>query len=321
MKILITGITGLLGSYLAKEFVTMGELHGLSRKGSAQHLLKDISHLIHWHEGDINDYQSLEDAFEGMDLIVHAAGLVSYDPKDKGKLIEVNVGGTANVVNVMLQKGIKDLLHISSVAALGRVPGISVVDENHKWVTSSLNSPYGISKYLGELEVWRGIQEGLRAMIFNPSVLLGRMEDRRSSTAIYDYVLQGNKFYPLGSVNYLDIRDACKMILLLYQKDRWNERFILNRESIAYKDFFGLMASAFDKPPPNKALPSILVDLAVISSRVLNTFNRSFMPLNRQIAHNAQQRITFDNKKVRKLLDFEFIPLESTFAWAVGNSI
>src|SRR5690606_20985890 len=104
MKILVTGITGLLGSYLAKEFAPLGELHGLKRKDSSLDLLGDLSHRIFWHEGDVNDFLSLEEAFEGMDLIIHAAGLISYDPKDKEKLIRVNVDGTANVVNVMLQK-------------------------------------------------------------------------------------------------------------------------------------------------------------------------------------------------------------------------
>src|SRR5690606_25450195 len=148
MKILVTGITGLLGSYLAKEFASLGELHGLKRKGSCPNLLGDLGDRIIWHEGDINDYASLEDAFEGIDMVIHAAGLISYDPSDRAKLIRINVDGTANVVNVMLQKGIRKLLYISSVAALGRSPEVSYIDENFKWVASPLNTPYGTSKYL-----------------------------------------------------------------------------------------------------------------------------------------------------------------------------
>src|SRR5690606_13242616 len=213
MKILLTGITGLLGSYLAREFAKLGELHGLKRRGSKLDLLGGLAESINWHEGDINDYQFLEEIFDGMDLIVHSAGLVSYDSKDKEKLITVNVEGTANVVNVMLQKNLKKLIYISSVAALGRVSGISYVDENTKWTPSPLNTPYGISKYLGELEVWRGAQEGLDVMVFNPAVLLGKVTDQRSSTAIYDYVLAEDRFYPQGNINYVDVRDAAKMVL------------------------------------------------------------------------------------------------------------
>src|SRR5690606_38359872 len=99
-------------------------------------------------------------------------------------LNEVNVEGTANVVNVMLQKKINKLVYISSVAALARSAEALVIDENEKWTSSPLNTPYGISKYLAELEVWRGAQEGLEVMIFNPSVLMRKITDKRRSAAI-----------------------------------------------------------------------------------------------------------------------------------------
>lgn len=150
MKILITGITGLFGSYLAREFGAIGEIHGLKRPTSNTDILSDIHGQITWHEGDINDYQSLQRAFEGMDLIIHAAGLVSFSQKDKNQLLRVNYEGTTNVVNVMLELGIQRLVHVSSVAALGRTPEQHVVNENHKWVDSPWNTPYAISKYPGD---------------------------------------------------------------------------------------------------------------------------------------------------------------------------
>src|SRR5690606_39001855 len=131
------------GSNLARELVQKAEVHGLKRKGSNVDLLRDLAGKITWHQGDINDYQSLEEAFLDMDLVVHAGGLVSYDPKDKGNLIKVNVEGTTNVVNVMLQMGLKKLIHISSVSALGHGPDFSIIDENHKWVSSPFSTPYG----------------------------------------------------------------------------------------------------------------------------------------------------------------------------------
>jgi nucleoside-diphosphate-sugar epimerase len=321
MKILMTGITGLLGSYLAREFIHIGELHGLKRKESKPDLLGGLTDNIIWHEGDINDYQSLEEMFKDIDLVVHVAGLVSYDAKDKNRLIEVNAEGTTNVVNVMLEKGIKKLLYISSVAALGRSPGISVVDENNKWIGSPLNSHYAISKYLGELEVWRGAQEGLQVMIFNPSLLLGRISDQRSSTQIYHYVLQENRYYPLGNVNYLDVRDAAKMVLQIYQKEHWNERFILNKESISYRSFFEKLAVAFKKKPPRTPVSDNMLELVLIWIKIRRIFSVKKIPLNTQTAKLSQQKITFDNRKSTSLLDFEYTPLESTLAWALGNSI
>lgn len=321
MKILVTGITGLLGSYLAREFCRLGELHGLRRKESRMDLLGELAQEIKWHEGDINDYSSLEDACEGIDLIVHSAGCVSYDPKDREKLIRVNVEGTSNIVNVMLHKKLKKLLYVSSVAALGRVHDISLVDETFKWTTSPLNTPYGISKYLGELEVWRGAQEGLEVMVFNPSVLLGRISDQRSSTAIYNYVLEENKYYPLGSINYIDIRDAAKMMLQLYHSGQWNNRYIINKESIPYQTFFEMAADAFRKKAPSKPASGLMVKVAVAGASVGNLFKKRKSPLTLQTARISQQAITFDNSKANHTIHFTYTPLESTLAWAAGNSI
>jgi dihydroflavonol-4-reductase len=319
MKILVTGITGLLGSYLAKEFASLGELHGLKRKGSCPNLLGDLGDRIIWHEGDINDYASLEDAFEGIDMVIHAAGLISYDPSDRAKLIRINVDGTANVVNVMLQKGIRKLLYISSVAALGRSPEVSYIDENFKWVASPLNTPYGTSKYLGELEVWRAAQEGLDVMVFNPSVLLGRISDQRSSTAIYDYVLGENKYYPLGSINYIDVRDAAKLVLRLCEEGDWNNRYVLNKESLPYRSFFQKMGEAFQKKPPTVPVSSWMMNVALVGLRMANVFKKRKMPVNAQTMKLSQQSITFVNKKATEATKFVYTPLEATFAWAAGN--
>jgi dihydroflavonol-4-reductase len=319
MKILVTGITGLFGSYLAREFLNLGELHGLRRKSSQLNLLADLSDHIVWHEGDINDYDSLEETFDKMDLIVHAAGLVSYDYKDIDRLNEVNVEGTANVVNAMLQKKIKNLVYISSVAALGRSAETLVIDEKHKWTSSPLNTPYGISKYLAELEVWRGAQEGLKVMIFNPSVLLAKITDQRSSAAIYQYVLQENRYYPLGSINYLDVRDAAQLIAQIYQKNRWNERFILSNEAIPYQTFFQTMAGVLQKKAPHIPVRGWMLNLAFIWLGLTRAFNRKKIPFNQQTAKLAQATIVYDNQKATELTGFKYTSLESTFAWARGT--
>ncbi|HSI78966.1 MAG TPA: NAD-dependent epimerase/dehydratase family protein [Lunatimonas sp.] len=319
MKILITGITGLLGSYLARELQGAGEIHGLRRESSTFELLGDLENQIQWHIGDIMDYESVEAAFEGMDLIIHSAGLVSFSSKDSEKLLAVNTQGTANVVNVMLDKGIRRLAFISSVAALGRDAEVSVINENYKWVTSVLNTPYGISKHMAELEVWRGSQEGLEVMVFNPSIILGKVKDDRSSAAIYQYVLQENDYYPLGSINYIDIRDTVQLIRSLMDKAPWNERYILNAETISYRQFFEQMATVFQKKAPHKKLSAGILNLALVWTKIVNLFRKNPLPLNRQTAQVSQLDISFDNGKVQCILKHNYIPLQETLAWAIRN--
>lgn len=319
MKILITGITGLLGSYLAKELQGLGEIHGLRRTNSSSRLLGGFEKNIHWHTGDITDYQSLEEAFENMDLVIHSAALVSFSSKDSEKLLAVNTKGTTNVVNVMLDKGIKRLVFISSVAALGRDVELSVITENYKWVSSDLNTPYGISKHMAELEVWRGCQEGLEVMVFNPSIILSKVSDERSSSSIYQYVIQENKYYPQGSINYIDVRDTVRLIRTLMEKAPWNERYILNAATILYQRFFEQMAVQFHKKAPNRRLSDRLLNLALLWSKLTNAFRKDPLPLTRQTARAAQLNITFDNSKVQSILKHNYIPLGETLAWAIRN--
>lgn len=316
MKIFITGITGLLGSYVAKEFASFGEIHGFKRKSSSTRLLDGVNFPIHWHEGTLSDVDSIDEAIQGMDLVIHCAGKVSFFPGDEEELFEVNVKGTSNLVNSMLYSGVKKLIHVSSVSALGRNPELKVIDEDHKWVESPMNTKYGISKYLGELEAWRGEQEGLELIVVNPSILLGKISDDRSSTSIYSHVLGNSNYYPIGSINYLDVRDASKIIRELFEKSCWGDRYILNKESIKFQEFFEKMAIAFEKKIPNKAVSDSLLKLGLFFLSFGRMVGLSKNPLNKQTAMISQQDITFKNDKVKKQLDFKYTPIEDTFLWA-----
>ncbi|AFL83555.1 nucleoside-diphosphate-sugar epimerase [Belliella baltica DSM 15883] len=317
MKILITGASGLVGSYIAKRFFALGEIHALKRPQSDDSLLQDKR--VKWIEGDINDYQSLEAAFEGMDMIIHVAGLVSYLDKDKKALMDVNLIGTANVVNVMLQKNIKKLIHISSVAALGRTPEAFTVTESQKWTESPLNSPYAISKYLGELEVWRAAQEGLDVIVVYPSVVLGRITDDRTSTKIYDYVLKENSYYPAGIINYVDVRDVAEAVAQCYIKETWGMRYIINAGSIPYKQFFEKLGKAFGKKPPTKPISNGMLKIVLAASWLGRLLGLSKIPISPQSAKLAQLKFSMSNERIKKELNFEFKTLEETISWAKEN--
>ncbi|WP_425636555.1 NAD-dependent epimerase/dehydratase family protein [Algoriphagus yeomjeoni] len=316
MKILITGITGLFGSYLAKEFASLGEIHGVRRASSSTRLLDGVQFPITWHEGKLSDIESLEEAMAGMDLVIHAAGKVSFDAGEKDSLYRINMTGTTNVVNAMLNTGVKKLVHVSSVAAIGRSPELTQLDENFKWVETPLNTDYGVSKYLAELEAWRGEQEGIDLIVVNPSILLGKISDDRSSTDIYHYVIDENSYYPKGDLNYIDVRDAAHQVRVLVDKEVWGQRFILNKESISYKEFFEKMALAFGKKAPSTAVSPTMLKVAVIFNTIFRKLGLSKSPLNKKTAMISQQKVFFDNSKVNKVIGTPYHSLEDTFEWS-----
>ncbi len=218
MQILITGATGLVGSATARRFLADGHsVSVLHRPDSDRSLLQDVEDRIQWIEGDILDVLSLEKALENVEYVVHAAAVVSFVPRDEAAMVKVNVEGTANVVNACLKRGIRKLCHVSSVAALGRPHPRTieqdkpvVIDETQRWEDSPNNSAYAKTKYLAELEVWRGISEGLPAVIVNPSLILGEGDWQKSSTQLFKYVYDGKPFYTEGTVNYVDVQGYCR---------------------------------------------------------------------------------------------------------------
>lgn len=319
MKILITGATGLFGSYLSKKFMGEGEILALKREHRSKGLLENSDSGITWVEGDILDPLSLEEAMEKVDLVIHAAGMVSFNPGDESKLMKINVDGTANVVNAMLAKGVNKLIHVSSVSALGRTAEAQVSDENTPWIESTLNTPYAISKYQAELEVWRGVQEGLEAIVILPSIILGKVSDDRSSTQIYHYVLEESKYYPAGTVNFIDIRDAVEITHQLFKKNLWGEKFILNNSAVLYKDFFETMAKVFEKKAPAKKVSPFQIKLAIFFIGIGRLLGLSKNPLNKQTAMLAQLSITMDNRKVTEAIKFRYHSLEDSFRWAKSN--
>lgn len=316
MNILITGITGYFGSQLALEFSQLGKIFGLKRSSSNLDLLNNSHFSIEWREGDISDMDSLLLALKDIDLVIHAAGLVSFNQNDERNLYMINSQGTANVVNAMLSSGVKKLVHVSSVAAIGRSNEINVYDEMFKWVDSPLNTDYALSKYWAELEVWRGEQEGLDILIINPSVLLGKASYGKSSSSIYQLANGRNVFFPKGNLNFIDIRDAAKITKQLVQKNAWGERFILNKESKPYREFFDEAGKIFGTKAPKIPLSNWIIRVFFPFIRLFNLLGISGSMINKKAALSAQRRIYYSNAKVNALLKFDYRSLEETLNWA-----
>ena len=183
--IVVTGGTGLVGAHLLYDLCKKHEhVRALKRQNSDlkqvkktffyySHDAENLFQKIEWVNADVTDYFSLEDAFKDAKQVYHVAAMVSFHEKDNRKMMEINVKGTANVVNAALHHKIEKLCYVSSIAALGRPDANELATEETPWKDSDKSTAYSISKYKAELEVWRGIEEGLNAVIVNPSVILG----------------------------------------------------------------------------------------------------------------------------------------------------
>jgi len=311
--IAITGANGLLGSYIVRKLINQNEpFVAIKRKGSDISLLSDVNESITWLDADILDTVALTDAFKEATHVIHTAAVVSFNPRRANQVMDINVEGTRNVVNVCLALGIKRLVHVSSVAALGRQKGQAFIDENNKWVEASTNSTYAKSKYFAELEVFRGQEEGLSSVIINPSLILAGANWNISSAQLFKYVWEQKPFYIGGFVNYIDVQDLVEITYTLLRSDISGERFIASAGKISYKDFFGMIAKEFNKKAPSIELGKTFLKVGAFLEGVISGITGGEPRLTPETARLAGSDFLFQNKKLTNTLKFEFQPIEKT---------
>jgi dihydroflavonol-4-reductase len=322
--IFITGANGLLGSFIARSFILNGEesVVALKRANSDLSHLEGFNDKIQWVEGDILDMVLLEKQTIGVKAIIHCAGKVSFDKHDKEELYQVNVEGTKNIVNACLKNGIPNLLFVSSTSTFGSQKSNGTISECSKKNMASLSSNYAITKYLAELEVWRGNIEGLRTLIVNPSVVLGPGKWQNSSVRLFDYVWKENLFIVDGYMNCVDARDVAEIIYKLYQSNISGEQFIINAERISYKDLFVRIAMQFKKKPPGIKVPLPALELLHGLDQFRSFCTGKKAVVTREIKNAAKGTPHFNNSKIRKAIDFDFRSVEETIQWTcreLGN--
>ena len=223
---------------------------GIKREKSNISVVDHLQDKIQWRVADVADSISLSESFQGIHTVIHSAALVSFNPRKAKEIFDTNVIGTKNVVDACLASGVRKLIHISSVAALGRERGVQLISEENTWADSPLNSDYAISKYQAELEVFRGHEEGLHVSLVNPSVILAPANWNRSSSQLFKYIWNEKPFYTEGMLNYVDVRDVATIIHLLYKGDFNGERFIVNANHVSFKTIFDEIARRFNKKSP-----------------------------------------------------------------------
>ncbi|MBL7808331.1 MAG: SDR family NAD(P)-dependent oxidoreductase [Saprospiraceae bacterium] len=311
--VLVTGATGFVGSYLVRLLLKEGwKVRALRRQNSNMALVADIASQVDWREADVTDLGALEDAFEGVTHVCHCAALVSFHPKDAAKMLKINVEGTANIVNLCLDFGVKRLVHVSSIAALGRTPKRKHLDEASKWVESSHNSRYAMSKHRAEMEIQRGVAEGLSAAMVNPSVVVGSKDWEEGMSGFFKKIDQGLKFCPNGGSGFVDVRDVVRFMVHLLESDQQGERYILNAVNSSHREFFNMIAQELGVKPPPITVGPFLAEVAWrvewLKEKLLGTTPMA----TRESARASVTHYTYGNEKSQSVFGFRYLPFEQT---------
>ncbi|HEY5367403.1 MAG TPA: NAD-dependent epimerase/dehydratase family protein [Hanamia sp.] len=309
-KILVTGGSGLVGKELIRQLLDEGE----SVRATYHSTPISISHPnLELTQCDILDVIALEDCMRGIKHVYHSAASVSFDPKDKMKILKMNIEGTTNIVNACIDASVEKLVHVSSGAALGRIREGETVTEEMNWSEETNNSNYGESKYLSELEVWRGIGEGLQAVIVNPTLILGGDNWDSSSSAIFKKAYEEFEWYTDGVTGVVDVGDVARAMTLLMNSEISGQRFILNGENLPYREIFTRIAECFNKRPPYKKVTPLIAEVIWRAEALRAKFTGKKPLLTKETVRTAQAKVYFDNGKILNALPrFQFTKISDT---------
>ncbi len=326
--IFITGGTGMLGAHLLFDLTKSGKnVRALKRKNSDLQVIRkifswytgDADRLfgsIEWVEGDMMDKNSLREALKGAEIIIHAAAKVSFDPRDRETMLNENVEGTANLVDLALELNIQRFCQVSSVAALGNQDFGIAVNEDLSWKNDCQRSAYSESKFQSEMEVWRGIEEGLQAVIVNPSVILGPGKWNNGSPRLFQTVANGMKFFTDGSTGFVDVRDVSRAITGLLQSENWdsikNQRYVISAENLTYREVFDRIAVALNQQKPTIRANRFLLQLGWRISRLATFLSGKDPALTKETARSAGKHSNYDGSKITGRIDFSYTPIAKT---------
>jgi len=329
--ILVTGGTGMLGAHLLLELAGRGEkiraiirdknkLANVNKIFSFYGAIPDeLQSNIEWVDADLLDIESLNESFKGINKVYHAAAMVSFNPRDKYQMIYNNVKGTANIVNASVKSGIEKLCHVSSVAALGHAELNTFADEETFRNPKEKYSGYSISKFRSELEVWRGITEGLNAVIVNPSVILGPGDWHSGSPSIFWNISKGLKFYTRGITGYVDVLDVARGMIELMESDVINERFIISAENLSFQELFNHVADAIGTKRPSFYANPFLLELAWRFEALKSRLTGKTPLITKDTIRSAKNTCLYSSKKIEEKLDFKYTPIRKSILRIAEN--
>lgn len=316
-KIVVTGGTGLIGSYLIRYLLKEGytNIVGIKRSKSPMSLLSENERAqVIWANADIRDSIALDSIIEGACYVFHCAGLVSYLPKDEAELMHVNQIGTANIVDLCLYHGVKKLVYTSSTSAIGRPANNNIIKESNDWEQDNSLTRYAISKHHGEMEVWRGNAEGLKTVILNPSTVLGAGFWQSGPQKLFNLSWKSFKYYPNGSTGLVDVRDVAKLHIRAMNSAINGQRYIVCAQNMDYRALMNQIALNLEARAPSTKISRWFQNLIWRTEAIKSIFTKEPPFLTRETVAITNQTYQYKNDKVKEIFDFNFTPIEQTIS-------
>jgi len=330
--VLVTGGTGLVGSHLLVHLIQQGSsVKAIYRKGSLLERVEKVFNYYHekgselfqkidWVEADLNDIPALERAFQHIDYVYHAAAFISFDPRQFDLLLKTNAKGTANIVNLCIANDVKKLCFVSTIGTIGKSVNNGIANEENEWNDQHVNV-YALAKYEAEMEVWRGTQEGLPAVIVNPGVIIGPGFWGFGSGALFTTANKGYKFYPPGGTGFVTVHDVVRIMVALMDSQIQNERFITISKNLTFEEILQKLTKSLNKPQPKIQLKYWQLQIGKVGDLLWSAITGKTRRITKNSIYSMKHRDAYSSDKIKDFINFEFESLDPTIDFSCSQFV
>ena len=318
-RALVTGAAGFIGCHVVRELLAENvEVRCFLKEGESTANLDGLD--VEIVRGDVRDPDGVDRAIRDCDRVFHLAGIYALWLPDRKLFYDVNVEGTRTVCRAALDNGVERMVYTSSIASVGIRPGREVSDETVPFNGWKTGNDYVISKYRGEVEALKFVDEGLPLVVVNPVFPFGARDTAPTPTGRTILQLCRGKVpgYFAGGFNAVDVEDLARGHILADKNGRVGERYILGNEDIEYADFYRLVGEVAGMPVRMIKLPT---RLAIAGGYVLEAIyprltKKAPMSTGRAVKYSAQY-LYFDCSKARSELGYATAPLREAVARSI----
>jgi len=311
MRVLVTGATGLLGGWVARELASRGHaVRVLVRPRSRLDNLQDVpaERVL----GDITDAASTQRAVAGCEAVVHAAGLARLRAGDSAHLLAVNEGGTENVLGAALRAGVRRAVFVASAGALGGTWRPVVVDEAWRGSAETVHVDYFLSKLRGEQAALALARAGLPLVILRPGVILGPGDVYHSSAGIVLQLARGAlPGYVRGGGSYCDVRDVAAAHAEALERGRAGETYLLGGHNLEMGELARLVSRMAGVAMPRRVPYPVMLGAAALRELAARLRGQR-SPISRQLVRGGRRYTFLSSDKARRELGYANRPIEET---------
>jgi len=323
---IVTGATGCIGNVLVRTLLEKDRrVRALVRRTSDLSAIEglDVEKAI----GDVLDFASLVEAFNGVDTVYHLAGIVTIMPGDRKLIRRSNLEGTVNVINACLKCGVRRLVYVSSIHALKEPPDGTIIDESMPFNINCRRGEYDRSKAAASLEVIKAASNGLDSVVVCPTGVIGPYDFKRAlvTRTFIDFAMGRMKITTGGAYDFVDVRDVAEGIVMASEKGKKGEFYILSGERITMDEFIEMLSEASGIEPPKYKIPAWLAGAAGMVSPLYYWLARKTPRFTYYTIDTLRSNSYISHEKASRELGYNPRPIREsindTFEWMKENEI